>query len=301
VTTLILGVADDDHARFMLDHLRRRGDDAELLDSRSFPDACSLSLDPASRAGGIVLPSGRQLPLAEIRSVYWRNYAGVEPRPLENEEQSYVAFNDARGLFESLLEWPTIRWVNGRRAFELHQTKPLALTLVAALGVPVPRTLLTNDPAEVAAFTAAVPRAIFKPVQGGAHARRLEARHLTPANLEHLRLAPVTLQEEIVGTNLRVFLAGERAFGIEVRTTAVDFRDDPAAELIPIELSPELEDWSRRAAAALHLTWTGIDWRRTPQGDHYFLEANPSPMFLGFEQATGLPLTESLTELLLGD
>jgi len=30
-----------------------------------------------------------------------------------------------------------------------------------------------------------------------------------------------------------------------------------------------------------------------------FLEANPSPMFLGFEERTGLPLTESLTELLV--
>jgi hypothetical protein len=299
VTTLILGVEEDDHARFMLDHLRHRGADAELLDSRWFPDTCTLSLDPASRAGQLVLPSGRRLALAEIRSVYWRNYAGVAPRPLENEEQSYVAFNDARSLFESLLQWPTLRWVNGRRAFEWHQTKPLALAEVAALGVPVPRTLLTNDPADVAAFAAAVPRALFKPVQGGAHARRIEPRHLTPANLEHLRLAPVTLQEEIVGTNLRVFIAGPRAFGIEVRTTAIDFRDDPAVQLIPFELSPELEDWSRRAAAALDLVWTGIDWRRTPEGEHYFLEANPSPMFLGFEAATGLPLTESLTELLL--
>jgi hypothetical protein len=31
-----------------------------------------------------------------------------------------------------------------------------------------------------------------------------------------------------------------------------------------------------------------------------FLEANPSPMFLGFEKATGLPLTEALVKLLTG-
>jgi hypothetical protein len=30
-----------------------------------------------------------------------------------------------------------------------------------------------------------------------------------------------------------------------------------------------------------------------------FLEANPSPMFLGFERRSGLPLTEALGELLL--
>ena len=31
----------------------------------------------------------------------------------------------------------------------------------------------------------------------------------------------------------------------------------------------------------------------------YFLEANPSPMFLGFESRCGLPITEALVELLL--
>jgi D-alanine-D-alanine ligase-like ATP-grasp enzyme len=45
--------------------------------------------------------------------------------------------------------------------------------------------------------------------------------------------------------------------------------------------------------------WTGIDLRLTPEGRYVFLEANPSPMFLGFEQRSGLPLTEILAELLL--
>jgi glutathione synthase/RimK-type ligase-like ATP-grasp enzyme len=56
----------------------------------------------------------------------------------------------------------------------------------------------------------------------------------------------------------------------------------------------------RQIAEALELLWTGIDFRLTPEGHYVFLEANPSPMFLGFEQATGLPLSESLAALLLG-
>ena len=49
------------------------------------------------------------------------------------------------------------------------------------------------------------------------------------------------------------------------------------------------------------LLWAGIDFRRTPAGLYVFLEANPSPMFLGFEHRTGLPLTESLAAVLLAD
>jgi glutathione synthase/RimK-type ligase-like ATP-grasp enzyme len=45
----------------------------------------------------------------------------------------------------------------------------------------------------------------------------------------------------------------------------------------------------------------GIDFRLTPTGTYVFLEANPSPMFKGFEKYTGLPLTEALSSLLLGD
>ena len=46
--------------------------------------------------------------------------------------------------------------------------------------------------------------------------------------------------------------------------------------------------------------WTGIDLRLTPEGRYVFLEANPSPMFLGFERQTGLPITDNLAALLVG-
>jgi glutathione synthase/RimK-type ligase-like ATP-grasp enzyme len=42
-----------------------------------------------------------------------------------------------------------------------------------------------------------------------------------------------------------------------------------------------------------------MDFIRTDDGRFVFLEANPSPMFLGFERQTGLPLSEALVNLLL--
>ena len=43
---------------------------------------------------------------------------------------------------------------------------------------------------------------------------------------------------------------------------------------------------------------SGIDLRQTADGLFYFFEANPSPMFLGFEARCPLPLTNSLLSLL---
>jgi hypothetical protein len=298
MTVLILGGTDDEHAVYMLETLRDRGADAELLDSRWFPGELRLAYEPARGSWTLRLPDGRSLDAEQIRSVYWRCYNGVGQPVLPDSEQAYIAGNDARGLFESLLIRLPVRWVNGWRGFQLHQAKPAALATVAALGVPVPATVLGNEPEAVRAFAAAHPRCIFKPVQGGAHTRRVTAAHLTDANLKNLAYAPVTIQEEVPGTNVRVYVAGQRVLACEVHSDAPDFRDTDDPRITPHELPAEARRHCLDAAHALDLLWTGIDLRRTPEGRYVFLEANPSPMFLGFESRSGLPLTDALADLL---
>jgi hypothetical protein len=300
VTVLILGGADDEHAAHMLGRLRACKADAELLDTRRFPAELAITYDPLRGVGWLRLPGGRVLDFARVRSVYWRSYHGVPPVPLPDPGQAYVATNDARGLLESLLIRLPARWVNGWAAYNLHQTKPVQLALVAALGVPVPAGVMTNDPEAVRTFAARHPRCIFKPVQGGAHTRRVTPGHLTDENLRSLAYAPVTLQEEVPGTDVRVFVAGDRVLACAIHTDAPDFRDDPDPRIEPHALPDDVAAWCVSAARVLDLLWTGIDLRRTPEGRYVFLEANPSPMFLGFEARTGLPLTDLLVGLLTG-
>jgi glutathione synthase/RimK-type ligase-like ATP-grasp enzyme len=246
------------------------------------------------------LPGGRTLEFGQIESVYWRNYGGPAAADLPDAEQAFIAANDSRSLLESLLLCLPARWVNGLAGYRWHQAKPAALARVAALGVEVPATVVTNDPQAVLAFVDRHERCIFKPVQGGAHTERVQREHLSEQNLASLGVAPVTIQEEVPGADVRVFVAGQRVLACEIRTEVLDFRNDPAAEIVAIDLPSDVADACRRAAAALDLVWTGIDLRRRPDGRHVFLEANPSPMFLGFERRCGLPLTESLADLLLG-
>lgn len=297
-TILILGRDDDEHAVAVLNELARGGHDAELLDSRWFPSSLRVSHDPNSGDGELVLPTGRTVRFREVKSVYWRTYNGVGSPQLEDPSQAYVAYNDARSFFESLLIGLPARWVNGWTAYQLHQTKPVQLARVAALGVKIPPTIWTNDPDRLKEFAHQHAAVIFKPVQGGDETRRLTAEHLTDENLTSLALAPITLQAEIPGTNVRVFVAGERVLACEVRTDHLDYRQDGHAQLLVHSLPEAIAQQARRVAQALHLVWTGIDYRLTPQGEYIFLEANPSPMFLGFEAQTGLPLMASLLHLL---
>jgi hypothetical protein len=301
MTILILGDSDDEHAVHMRDYLCQTGADAIHIDGAWFPKTMTISFDPADGSGEIVDPDGRHIAFADVRAVYWRNYNGVGQAALPDAEQSFIAENDARGLLESVLRWLPALWVNGWDAVQLHQTKPVQLAMVAQLGIPIPRSVFTNAAQPLLQFAERIPRSIFKPVQGGAHTQRLTPAELKPENLASLRVAPVSIQEEIPGTNIRAFVASRRVLACEVSTGQIDFRDDAAPRITPHLLPPDQEAACRAIARKLDLVWTGIDFRLTPDGRYVFLEANPSPMFLGFEDRCGLPLTESLAALLLGE
>ena len=298
MVTLILGSADDEHAMHVGQRLHERGREVALLDSRGFPESLRLTYDPARNNGRIRYDDGSVLNLDEIASVYWRSYFGPIGPELPSAEQSFIAVNDARGLFESLLIRLPAKWVNGWKAYQSHQTKPAQLSLLAGHGVPVPDTLITNDPEAVREFAARHPRAIYKPVQGGAHTQRLSPKHLTDEHLATLRFAPLTLQEEVPGTSVRVFVAGERVLACALQTESLDYREDQQAKIVPHTLPAEVAAMCLTAARTLDLVWTGIDLQRTAEGRYVLLEANPSPMFLEFEARSGLPLTEALLDVL---
>lgn len=296
---LILGGSDDEHALHMAGFLQRVGRVVHLLDSREFPQSLRVTWAPNSGAGHFRFRDGPRIAFEEIEAVYWRSYAGPLTPDLPDPEQSYIARNDARSLFESLLIRLPARWVNSWAAYQSHQTKPAQLSLLAEHGIPVPATLLTNDPDSVRDFAQRHPRLVFKPVQGGAHARRITPAQLTDERLQNLAIAPIALQEEIAGTSVRVFVAGDVIHACEFETTALDYRDDPAAVLRSHVLPDDVRAFCLRAAELLGLVWTGIDLQCTAEGRYVLLEANPSPMFLGFEERTGQPLTASLASLLI--
>jgi glutathione synthase/RimK-type ligase-like ATP-grasp enzyme len=296
---LVLGEEQDPHAKHIYDALVARGVKAYYFNSRTFPTQAKISWNPSTHDGLLSLATGARLQISEIHSVYWRSFNGICVPDLPDEHQQSIAFNDAFSLMRTLLQAPSIRWVNGWQAYEFHKEKPRQLAVVSSLGVTIPQTLISNDPSLVTEFASKLNRAIFKPVYGGAHTKLITPEFLEPERLKlALKIAPIALQEYIAGTNIRTYVIDDRVYSAEIRTGEVDFRDDRIAELIPIELPPTIARISIAIARSLMLEWTAIDWRRNLDGEYYFLEANPSPMFIYFEAQTGYPLTEQLLDLL---
>lgn len=297
---LILGNVEDAHAAHLQQALTKAGAAVDYLDTRLFPTHLQMSWQPQTQMGSLTLPDGRELNLQDIKSVFWRSFSGVYVPPLKNAEQQRIALNDSISAVRSLIQACPARWVNSWQAYQFHKEKPLQLSQVQQMGVAIPATLISNNPNQVIQFVQSQDPVIFKPVYGGAHTEFVTEEHLEPKRLSlALKLSPITLQEYIPGTNIRTYVVGRSVYAAEIRSEALDFREDREAELIPIELPASVQEYCLAITKALMLEWTAIDWRRKPTGEYIFLEANPSPMFLHFERQTGFPITQELVQLLI--
>ncbi len=298
---LILGNSSDEHARHLKQALAEVDVKVDYLDTRRFPTQLRMSWQPNTQVGSLQLLDRHQLEFQDIKSVFWRSFTGVEIPNLEESHQQMVAFNDSMSALRTMLQACPARWVNSWQAYQFHKEKPLQLRQVQQLGVKIPETLISNNPEQVIKFAKLHQKVIFKPVYGGAHTQILTDSHLEPERLNlALSISPITLQEYIPGTNIRSYVIANSVYSAEIRSNSLDFREDYQAQLIPMELPAQVKQHCLAITKALYLEWTAIDWRRTPEGEYFFLEANPSPMFIHFEKQTGFPITEELVNLLIG-
>jgi glutathione synthase/RimK-type ligase-like ATP-grasp enzyme len=300
MTILILGNALDAHAIHVEQSLQQAGVPVVYWDTQLFPTQTKLSWQPETQHGYLTVAAEPPLDLQKIQAVFWRNFAGVSIPSFKDTDHYQIAFRDAISALRSIIQACPAHWVNSWQAYDFHQTKPLQLAKAKQLGVKIPATLISNDPEQITAFVSSHDKVIFKPVFGGAHTQFVTPNHVELERLRlSLRLAPVTVQEYISGTNIRSYVIGDAIYAAEIRSTTLDFREDPHAQLIPLTLPPAIQQQCLAIAQGFWLEWTAIDWRITPAGEYVFLEANPSPMFLHFERQTGFPITQALTQQLL--
>ncbi len=251
---LILGNSFDAHAAHLRDALTQAGAVVNYLDTRLFPTQIQVSWRPNTQAGYLTLPGGEELNIQGIKSVFWRNFSAPFIPSLQESGQQQIAFNDAMSLLRTLLQAAPVFWVNSWQAYQFHKEKPLQLSKVRLQGVEIPDTLISNNPRQVIEFCKGRSKTIFKPVYGGSHTQLVTEEHLEDERLFlALRLSPITLQEYIPGTNIRTYVIGNSIYSAEIRSNFLDFREDPIAKLIPIELPEAIKQQCQAIAKALML------------------------------------------------
>jgi RimK family alpha-L-glutamate ligase len=197
-----------------------------------------------------------------------------------------------------------VRAVNRALAIEHTIDKFLASALLAAAGVPTPRTVACEHAEDaLAAFDDLGGDVIVKPLFGsmGFGMARVEDRDVAQRVFRALEIerAVYYLQETLPhdGVDVRALVVGERVIAaIERVGTGWRANLSRGASARPVALEDEQARMCVRAAAALGADYAGVDLLRAADGRDYVIEVNGIPGWRGVEDATGVDVAAALVE-----
>lgn len=303
---LVVSFPDNEHVEAVREHLRVPH---AVVDVASFPAASSLSVAHDGGGTSMVwrLADGTVVDLADVGAVWYRRL-----RPLGLSED----LDDTGRLFawsestEALTgTWYALDafWMNHPLADDAAQRKVLQLRLAVEVGLEVPDTLVTNDPAAARAFVARVGpgRVVRKAFRNISEAPR-STSVVGPAELDRLDLvsyAPVIFQGFVEAVlDLRVTVVDGEVFAAQIRSDAnhqVDYRLGlGSADVRAHQLPSDLEDRLRELMRRLGVAYGAVDLRLTPDGRYVFLEINPGGEYLFASRRTGQPVPQAIAAAL---
>jgi glutathione synthase/RimK-type ligase-like ATP-grasp enzyme len=322
--TVLLLTHSGDHYTVdrIAEEVSRRGARALRLNMEDFPAELELTSTLEGDGGEVSLRTAAgELRGEQVRSVWLRRLlpsrlaASLEPGWREGcLRESQAAL---QGFLDGL-EAAGCRFVNPFQADRMAQDKLHQLRLARALGLEVPRTLVTNDAARVRAF--------FEHVHG-----RMVAKMLTPLSqsmeggqpfvytsaigpedleeLEGLHHSPMVFQEHLdKARELRVAVVGRHCFVGAIDASGsvmgqVDWRRSAPDECDwePGELPTAVATRLVRLVASLGLVYGAADFIVTPEGRHVFLEVNPGGEWGMLEHDLDLPIAAAFAEALTAE
>lgn len=311
---LIISHAKDEHSRAVLGELTKLGAEARLLDLSDAPQHVRLAVRfDGARARSFQLP-GVGVPSIDLDTcgaVWWRRpQAFTLHSEITDPRFHTFAFTEATEAFTGLWQALDVCWVNPPANDASAHHKLYQLRVAQDVGLTIPSTLITNDPAQARSFieTHGVGRTIYKAFSGTREAWR-ETRLVKPeelALLDSVRFAPVIFQSYIGATiDLRVTIVGEKVFPAALYSQQsaypIDFRMDMvntriAQHQIPDGVKAKLQELMRK----LGLVYGAIDMRLTPEGEYVFLEVNPAGQWLFIESHSAQRITAEIAAYLVG-
>ncbi len=319
---IVLSGPGDLHADAVEHELRALGADHLRLDTSQFPDRIrlDLALDGDGLVRGSVRTDDRRLDLATIGAVWVRRpgraRAGASDLP---DAARRIVSADASAVLADLWHLLDTRFVPGPPdVISGAAHKAGQLLRAARLGFDTPRTIIGNDPDAFLALVSRRPGGYI--TKRAAPSQRLSdadgedvsrlTQPLRPRDLVHVDAwarCPAIVQAVVPkALELRVTVVGSAVFAVSIDSqranhTRHDWRrfDHRHTPLRPYALPDDIAQRCRAITAGYGLSYSAIDLVLTPDGRHVFLELNPNGQYLWTEQATGLPISAALAELLV--
>jgi glutathione synthase/RimK-type ligase-like ATP-grasp enzyme len=306
---LIASHPADDHTAGVLNVLEHLGHDAVLIDTARFPSEASLSQHFDGHGRSYVWSTdGRSIDLGACRVGWWRRPQPFTLQPGISPEVTSFTYSECHEAVAGLWAALDLNWVNPPEFDEVAHHKPYQLATATEVGLPVPRTVITNEPNVAREFITALgpERTVYKTFLASEQCWR-ETRVVRPVELELLdsvRLAPVIFQEYVPAVeDVRVTVVGERMFAAAIIPAQggyeLDYRMDmDGASFEPTELPVDTRLAIHTLMKRLNLEFGAVDLRRTPDDRYVFLEVNPAGEWRFVEERTDQPITYAVAELL---
>lgn len=305
---LIVSFAEDEHTLAVRTALEHIGYTSTLLDLSTIPmrSAVEFVWQPDNHSV-VHLPQGT-VDLRSTRVLWWRRLRpyGIDPAIADPQMRAFAA-NETEHAMAGTLDALSCHWINPRWNDQAAHQKPLQWSVAQAVGLQIPRTLVTSVPQAAYEFIRqlAPDRAVCKAFLALPNAWR-ETRLVSEEDLSRMqavRLAPVIFQQYIEGVDLRVTVVGQELFAAEIDARHSSYPVDMRmvigeANVRPVELPPTVAESIHRLMQRLGLVYGALDLKRTDAGQYYFLEVNPAGQWLFAEQRAGLPITQRLAALI---
>jgi glutathione synthase/RimK-type ligase-like ATP-grasp enzyme len=314
-TIAIIGQIPDPHIEKVSNLIREMGGTPMLFDRYQTNHLLELSVNSQGPGGYFRDGSGR-ISFKDIETVWWRwkpvviaEYTGSFPRQSEA-----FASGEWRHVMYSLPDYLShARWVNPLREHYLMHRKAKQLALAARVGLNVPDTAFTNDPAAVVNLFERHERVIYKPVKtflvDEEHVIYTNEIHLEDVRQapESIRMAPGIFQELVEKDyELRITVVGDRFFPVRINSqdravTQVDWRHSQLEDMYEVH---QVDDSLRQLLLTFHrkagLDYGAYDFIVRKSGEPVFLECNPGGQWLWLENALNLDISRALAQHLIG-
>ena len=231
-----------------------------------------------------------------------------------HEADVYYKFGEWRALLQSIYSELRGRWLNEPHCIEMAENKVRQLQIANSLGFLIPRTVVSNNPTEVAKFVARHP-SIAKPLRSGSLGASTRPEIVFTTRLysiddidfDSINVAPFIVQEEIPkSADIRVTVVGESIFATKIDSqeheeSTVDWRRGDVREMkYSIYHLPEyLKNSCVSLVKALGLRFGAIDLVLDRSQRHWFLEINPNGQWGWIQMKTGQPIAGAIVDELL--
>lgn len=276
--------------------------------------AIEISLD-----GGTLFShkTNNVIQLGNVQSVWVRRR--TVPNSLKNVTEGYTQYLEEqwRLFTEILLSAINDKalWVNHPLSYEVAKNKLYQLRVAREVGLLVPNTCITNNPAILPRMVYQQGKVLYKPVSSSIidegnkaiYANLIDTETMPSQTvIDGLAVSPSIFQSYIEKQyELRITVVGSKVFATRIYSqgseiSQVDWRryDFEHVRHEPTDLPKEIEQKCQTLLRKLNLHYGAIDMVVTPDDEYVFLEVNANGQWAWIEMLTGLPISKEIATLL---